>query len=175
MTEQQVVVKKQWGKRCLAVIIGGTASAFAAPVVAGVVSSVIIGTVVAGMATGAMGSSLTTIVQNIIDGDDIRQIEYSPRRAEEAFRTALSAFLEATLDPCFKSIQRNMPLNIDVDLTSDLRGDLQALQVLVTDTSKLTMKIQIHVKPRANTKSRLLEDGEAPPPLPSFQRDVKEA
>jgi hypothetical protein len=158
----------QFLRTAVAVGVGGVAAGFMAPVVAGWGAGVIITNV----ATGIIGTTCSIITNNMI-ADQPLEVQYRPQEAQQAFRNAISSFINTELDPILRSIQRNCDREFGTTLVIQLVGGLEVLDCVTQNGTKVLFEYKFKVRRRPGTFERNLEEGVPPPELPNFDNPAE--
>lgn len=150
----------KFARKFVACALGGMAAGFAAPVVCVYAGSM----VVASIAAGAIASTVSTVADNL--QQDTVEIRYHPYQAQQAFRDAITNFLDNHFEPIFRAIQRNHaadfgPTRLEIRTEDAFR----ALGFANTDSTTVSFEFEFRVRPRPGTAERDIVNSVSPPAL----------
>lgn len=158
----------RYWRRALSVAAGATTACFLAPVIAGYAGVSLAGIVIANVATGVIGSTVSTVTNNLIT-DESLEVEYRPYDAQVEFRSSISNFLDAQLFPVIQAIRQRREDAFHRVLEVQLQNNLRVLQFAAEVGTKVLLQFNFVVRRRAGTEERRNPDqGTAPRPLQNY-------
>jgi len=121
----------------------------------------------ASLAAGVIASTVSTVTENL--QQDTVEIRYHPFQAQQAFRDAITNFLDHHFEPIFRAIQMNHAADFGPSQLEIRTEDaFMSLGFANTDSTTIYFDFEFRVRPRPGTAERDIADGVSPPALRNY-------